>query len=50
MTHLIFIFRGQDRPDIMAAVSGFIASHRGNSLESAQFGDAEQAIDPAQLM
>ncbi len=34
----------QDRPGIVAAVSGFLATHRFNIRDSAQFGDGETGL------
>lgn len=41
---LILTLSCQDRPGIVAAVSGFLATHRFNIRESAQFGDGETGL------
>src|SRR3546814_381970 len=41
---LILTLSCQDRPGIVAAVSGFLAAHRFNIRDSAQFGDAETGL------
>ena len=41
---LILTLSCQDRPGIVAAVSGFLATHRFNIRDSAQFGDAETGL------
>ena len=41
---LILKLSCHDRPGIVAAVSGFLASHRFNIRDSAQFGDAETGL------
>jgi formyltetrahydrofolate deformylase len=41
---LILTLSCQDRPGIVAAVSGFLASHRFNIRDSAQFGDSETGL------
>lgn len=41
---LILTLSCQDRPGIVAAVSGFLATHRFNIRDSAQFGDGETGL------
>ncbi|MFN3400449.1 MAG: formyltetrahydrofolate deformylase [Ferrovibrio sp.] len=41
---LILTLSCHDRPGIVAAVSGFLASHRFNIRDSAQFGDSETGL------
>jgi formyltetrahydrofolate deformylase len=41
---LILKLSCQDRPGIVAAVSGFLASHQFNIRDSAQFGDGETGL------
>ncbi len=41
---LILTLSCHDRPGIVAAVSGFLAAHRFNIRDSAQFGDAETGL------
>lgn len=41
---LILTLSCQDRPGIVAAVSGFLATHRFNIHDSAQFGDGETGL------
>lgn len=41
---LILTLSCQDRPGIVAAVSGFLAQNRFNIRDSAQFGDAETGL------
>jgi formyltetrahydrofolate deformylase len=41
---MILTLSCRDRPGIVAAVSGFLAEHRFNIRDSAQFGDAETGL------